>query len=141
MKILGVDPGQTTGLALIELDQNTKKLSLLGIRESTDQTCLDWQDWMTEADVVVYETFRVRPGVNFVGDDMVASRVIGALTALARQQDKTLVPQEPAIKPVGYGWSNQTYKRGKQGMHQQDGIAHAVFYAVKKHSARPLTPG
>ena len=138
--VLGVDPGKTTGLGLIKVEG--KKITLQTIRESKDVTCSDYLDLLQEADIVVIENFRVRPlkarQGSFDYDDMVAPRVIGALIAQASNLKKKHVLQEPAIKPVGYGWSNQRYVKGKKGQHIPDAVAHAVYYAVRTLKANPV---
>lgn len=145
MIILGIDPGKTTGLALIEFDPETRKLVPLGIQESKDMEGIEWKDWVERADVVVVENFLVRPKKARQGafdwDPMYAPRVVGSVKTLAKLYGKQLVSQEPAIKPVGYGFANQTYLPGKKGQHCQDAIAHAVFYAVKRLNALPVKGG
>ena len=138
--ILGVDPGKTTGLSLIEVIE--KKITLKMVRESRDETAVDWLDLLQEADVVVLEDFLVRPKNartgSFDWNDMVAPRVIGAVTALSQVLHKKLVKQQPSIKPIGFAWSNQRYVKGKKGTHVQDATAHAVYYAVRILKANPV---
>lgn len=141
MIALGLDPGKTTGVALIEVIE--KRPTILDIQETKDVTLLAIKHLFEKCDVVVCEDFLVRPHKAKAGafdwNDMVAPRVIGAATLLAQMFEKKFVLQQPAIKPVGYGFSNQTYKKGKQGMHIQDAVAHAVFYLVKNHLAVPVS--
>ncbi len=138
--VLGIDPGKTTGLGLIEVLAPSIKLKTM--RESKDETAADYLDLLREADVIVVENFQVRPDKartgSFDWNDMIAPQVIGAIRAVSASLGKTIVLQPPSIKPVGYGWSNQRYVKGKKGMHQQDALAHAVYYAVKNLKALPL---
>ena len=140
MIILGVDPGKTTGLAMIQVEE--KKISLLATRESKDTTALDFLDWIQQSDVVVVESFYVRPKKARTGafdwDQMIAPQVIGSVTTLTKSQGKVLQMQPPGIKPVGYGYSNQKYVKNKKGLHQQDAVAHAVYYAVHRLHALPI---
>lgn len=142
--ILGVDPGKRTGLGLIEVDDTKPygRISLKTMRESLDVTCLDYLDLLQVADVIVVENFLIRPTKartgSFDWDNMVAPRVIGAITSQAANLKKKIVLQEPSIKPVGYGWSNQHYVKGKKGQHIPDALAHAVYYAVRKLKAIPV---
>ena len=142
MKILGVDPGKTTGLALIEIVDRVPHIRWMD--ESRDVTGLDYKDKIQLVDVVVMENFLVRPNKAkrgaFDWSDMVAPRVIGAVTSLAAQFDTKLVIQEPSIKPVGYGYSNLNYVKGKQGQHVSDAVAHAVYYGVKQRLCLPVKP-
>ena len=140
MLILGIDPGKTTGLALISVEG--KKISLFGTRESRDQTCLDYFDWIKESNVVVCENFLNRPAKTKSGafdwSNNLTSQIIGSIKTLAALEEKVFHLQEPAIKPVGYGFANLKYVAGKSGTHQKDALAHAVFYAVTKLHALPV---
>jgi hypothetical protein len=140
IKILGIDPGRTTGLALLSLIE--KELKPLAIRESRDLTCRDYLDLLQEADQIVIENFLIRPMKARTGafdwSDMETPKVIGAIVAQLANLGKTPVFQEPSVKPPGYGLSNQHYVKGKKGLHIQDAIAHAVFFAVKNLGANPL---
>lgn len=138
--ILGLDPGKTTGWAIIRVGEDRKvELGLIG--ETKDMALLEIEPRFDEADVIVYENFLVRPKNAMKGDfnydPMFAPQVIGAIKTLAALKKKDLQKQEPAIKPVGYGFAGLQYTRGKKGMHVQDAIAHAWFYAVKQLHALP----
>lgn len=140
MLILGIDPGKHTGLGMIEVID--KKIHLKTMMESLDETAVEYLDWLKQADVVVLENFLVRPrnarAGSFDWNDMVAPRVIGAVTAHLAALQKKPVLQEPAIKPAGYGFSNQRYVKGKKGQHIPDALAHACYYAVKNLKAMPV---
>ncbi len=142
MYVLGIDPGKSTGLALIQVDGKT--ILPVVTEVSRDLTTSDYAHLLERADILVVENFRVRPNKarqgSFDWDPMVTTQVIGALQLQARQKNKILVLQEPAVKPVGYGWSNMKYQVGRKGMHWQDALAHAVYYAVKNLAANPVTP-
>lgn len=141
--ILGIDPGNTTGLALIEVRGGNKIFPIVW-EESKDTTTDSYSDLILQADVIVLENWRTRPKKARQGafdwDPMVTSQIIGAIKLQAKREGKILAIQEPYDKPVGYGFSNQVYKPGKKGMHKQDALAHAVFYAVKKLGALPVSP-
>jgi len=68
-------------------------------------------------------------------------RVIGLIQGVAEMEDRKFVLQEPAIKPMGFGWAGLKYVPGKKGTHSQDAVAHAVYYAVKVLHALPLGTG
>jgi hypothetical protein len=144
MKILGLDPGKTTGLALIELDgRRIKPPEAYG--ECKDETLLEIEHLFIEADVIVVEDFKTRPNDArrgaFDWDQMIAPQVIGAAKALAKRHSKLFVLQQASLKPVAYGLSNQKYVPGKKGMHRQDALAHAVFYSVQTLHALPVGNG
>jgi len=142
--ILGLDPGKTTGVAMIQVIENRIKPPLY-YAECKDETLLDIEELFDKADFIVVEDFKTRPGKARQGafdwDQMIAPQVIGAAKSLAKRYGKVVVLQQPALKPVAYGLSNQKYVPGKKGMHCQDALAHAVFYSVKYLSALPLSSG
>lgn len=141
VKILGVDPGNTTGLAMIEVVE--KKIVPIVFEESKDTTTLSYSELIGQADVLVIEDWKTRPKKAKQGafdwDPMITARIIGALEVQAGMLKIPVVLQQASNKPVGYGLSNQVYKPGKRGTHKQDALAHAVFYAVRVLYANPVT--
>lgn len=144
MKILGLDPGRSTGWGVISVDPDTKKMSVLNYGVTKDQTLVDILPDMKTVDRIVFETFEIRPGEARKGafdwDPMETPQVIGALKCLSRLYDLPIFPQSPSVKPVGYGFLNLKYVKGKQGMHSTDGLVHAAFYAVRNNLAVPIAP-
>jgi len=140
-KILGIDPGKTTGWANITLEGNKIELGIFG--NTKDTTLVDLIPDIKKADLVVYEAWLTRPkhlqrGA-FDWDPMITPQVIGSLLTLCKALERPEpVKQQPSIKPVGYAFAGMKYVPGKQGMHWQDALAHAVFYAVKKLGALPV---
>lgn len=138
MKYLGIDPGGTTGLALITVNDKRAVLSI--IRKSKSETLKDARDLFDEADVIICEDWKTRPKEAQEGafnySSMSTPRVIGAVQVLA--EGKRFVLQQASIKPVGYGYANMKYVKGKQGMHVEDAIAHVMFFLVSSQLARPL---
>jgi len=139
IRILGVDPGKTTGLALIEVEN--KRMKLLETRASKDSLALDWLELLQAADLLAVESFQLRPNEARTGtfdwSNMIAPQVIGSIQTLAKMNGKEVVMQSPSTKPMGYAWSGQKYVAKKKGMHQQDALAHATYYAVKQLKALP----
>jgi hypothetical protein len=126
--ILGVDPGGTTGVSLIEFGFNTqpKVLKFTQIPNGLDGF-LAWyhtahHDW----DLVVCESFTLRPGVH--GVDLSATYVIGALQALEQYRTKIFYQapsqkslcDDEAMKQLG------VYLPGNP--HANDAARHAIIY-------------
>jgi len=141
MKILGIDPGKTTGLAMIEINPETKKPRLIEARACMDVSGIEYNDWLKEADHIVVEDFKVRPQKaergSFNWSQMETPKIIGSIQTLAKLLGKTIVLQQPSVKPMGYGYAHMVYVKGKQGTHIQDAAAHAMFFAVKKKLCLP----
>lgn len=139
MKILGLDPGGTTGWGSIQLtDEPRPKITVIGVGEVKNEETLE--NMIKEADIVVIEYFRIRPNkVNdFIYKDLHASEAIGGIKMLCRKYNKRVEMQGADKKPMGYGFAGMTYVKGKKGTHFQDGLCHAVYFAVKKLNAIPL---
>ena len=136
---LGIDPGGTTGLALVSVTD--KKPTLVEVLASKDLTTIEYQWLLKKADLIITENFRLRPknarDGSFDWSDMETPKIIGKLEMWAQLNDKTLVKQEPSIKPMGYGYCQMKYVKGKKGLHIQDAAAHAMFYLVTKNLALP----
>jgi len=141
LKLLGIDPGKTTGWATIEVEESEIKLGQFG--NTSDQTLVELADWINWADIIVYEGFWLRPDKaragHFDWQVNVAEQAIGSLMTLCKLYQKSkVVKQLPAQKPPGYGFSGQAYKKGAKGKHWQDALAHVCFYAVTQLKARPV---
>lgn len=140
MKILGIDPGHTTGYCVLEINNKTPKI--IRAKECKDPTLEELEDLFRECDIIVCEDFLVDPSKSRVGSfdrsPMLTIQVIGAVKLLARLNGKEVVLQQNNIKPVGYGLANLKYVKKKAGVHIQDSIAHAMYYAVKQKLCSPL---
>lgn len=137
MRIIGVDPGKTTGWVEFEDD----KLLLVGEQDLDDFIInLD----ISLADVFIVENYRVRPASMNKGwahewSSPEALQVIGAIKLRVYQQQAKLVLQEPSIKPVGYGFAGMPYDPKKKGksIHHKDALAHVAYYLVKSGKVKP----
>lgn len=139
MLILGIDPGGTTGIALLSIKD--KKATLVEALESKDLSFIENNWLLIKADHIICEDFKVRPDMarkgSFDYNNMQTPQIIGSIKTLARLLEKEVVLQQPAIKPIGYGFAHLVYKAGKKGLHIQDAAAHAMYYAVKHNLCQP----
>jgi hypothetical protein len=142
-KILGIDPGQTTGWATILMDED-KYLELEESGQTKDMQLIEIIDHIRSADLIVYEGWWTNPkkakkgDFNWRGNE--AEEVIGALLTLAKLHQKDIpAKQQPSQRIAGYAWAGMTYVQGKKGCHWQDALAHAVHFAVRRKGAFPLT--
>lgn len=137
--ILGIDPGRTTGLALLSI--NEKKATLVEALESKDLTAIDYNWLLKKADHIVCEDFKVRPlkarKGNFDWSNMETPKIIGSIQTLSKLLEKTVILQQPSLKPMGYGFAHLHYTAGKKGLHIQDAAAHAMYFAVKNNLCLP----
>lgn len=140
--VIGFDPGKKTGYAIIQIKNKKITPIKMGVINEGPMALKIAQELISLVTHVAIEDFLVRPGKARKGafdwNDMVAPRVIERLKTLCQLQNVPYVLQQPAIKPVGYGFANQKYQAGKPGTHEADAIAHAVYYAVKVLGAHPV---
>ena len=136
MKILALDPGKTTGWAIIYV--NDKIVTLGSFGETKDMTLVEIKEHIESSDVVVYEGFWIRPDKakhgSFDWNQMPAPQVIGSLKTLCNLFEKKLVEQQPSQRIPGYGYLGLSSRK----RHYEDALAHAMFYAVTKLQALPL---
>jgi hypothetical protein len=141
MKLLGIDPGKHIGWAVVSVSPE-KKMLVHALGVSMDLTLDELSDHIKDSDLVIVESFLVRPREARKGafdyDPMETPQVIGALKLLCHLLGKPIVEQNPSVKPVGYGFVKQKYVRGKKGTHAMDALAHAGYYAVKHLHSKPL---
>lgn len=140
-RIIALDPGQTTGWAIINVEDGT--IQLIEFGTTKDLTLVEIVDKLIAADVIVYEGFWLRPDKARLGHfdwyENVTEQVIGSLRTICKLNGKEeLVKQQPSQKLPGYAFAGLTYKKGAKGKHWQDALAHACFYAVSRLKANPV---
>jgi len=141
VRILGIDPGKTTGWAELSLQGRSLHLGMFG--STKDKTLVEIMPLLKEADVIIYEGWWTRPSKAQKGafdwKPMEAPEVIGSLLTLCKiLEKKQVIKQQPSSKVPGYSFAGMKYVKGKQGTHWQDALAHATFYAVTKLKALPV---
>ena len=140
MKLLGLDPGKTTGWALVSLEG--RDLKPIDFGHDKEPSMVDQTSHIKDADLVIIESFLVDPRYAKAGafnyDDMIAPQVIGSLKTLCKMLDTPYVLQPASVKPVGYGFLGKTYVKGKKNMHKWDALAHICYYAVRNLDALPV---
>jgi hypothetical protein len=143
-KLFGIDPGESTGWASVTLAE-TGVLKIVEFGISRDLTTHELSDQIADHDLMIVESFLVDPAMSRTGafdhSDMKTVQVIGALKLQSRLHGTPIVEQSRTVKPLGYGYCRMKYVKGKKGMHSEDAMAHAVFWAVKNAGAKPLGIG
>lgn len=152
MRVLGVDPGVTTGIALFDTDEGRftyvdEKTVLTVAPKKYRIYNSDLADWFVTAqithgpfDIIVVENYIQRPfqkttevgrQVKFNQNlwiDQTTAKIIGMFTMYSILHAVPFYEQEPSIKPVGYGVLGNKYQQGKKGTHILDAMAHAAYW-------------
>lgn len=135
-RILGIDPGGTTGYCLAETEAiGAGPVSILDVGEVKEKFFFDWLDSWTNSfstgiTHVVCEDFIARP--TFVSGrwtELPVAKQVGAIAYRAHQLNCIYVVLQPSDKPTGYKAAGLKYVKGKQGTHIQDATAHAMYVA------------
>ncbi len=135
MRVLGIDPGDTTGAFLLEATPGESKppYAMCRMEMIPLDRFLDWVDLLDSelwrCDWMVIEDFIARP--EFSGglwQELPTAKQIGALIYRARQLGVKVVLQQPSIKPKGYLLMNMRYVKGAKNMHIHDAAAHATYF-------------
>lgn len=130
-RILGVDPGESTGIALV-VDGVVEKIGVLKGKEALYTFLRDKLPTLN-LDFVAVEDYIQRPDNKVKGKShtewtpQITAKYIGAITYAAELYGITVVEQQPAIKPQGYKFAGMKYVSGKKGTHANDAVAHAIY--------------
>lgn len=142
MRILALDPGHTTGYCVITVNEKTAKLVNVGESKDMLLNDLDGEFGHPDLTAIICEDFLIDPnksrGGSFDQSRMPTIQTIGIVKLKAQQNQVKCVMQQNNIKPAGYGFAGLTYRRGARGVHQQDAIAHGMYYLVRNKFALPL---
>lgn len=134
-KILSIDPGGTTGVAIISFSAKTEPV--ISYFEEIPGGLHGFMDWYRGSkkfmswDIVVCENFTLRQNVKF--PDLSPVYIIGALESL--EWPNEIVYQAPAQKSLCNDARLKLMKMHKPGKgHANDAIRHAIIYLRnKKH--------
>ena len=140
MKILALDPGGTTGAAIIEFGDDTEPVieKRWQIADGLQGFISWYQDTTDFWDMIVCESFVLRPGVH--GVDITPAYVIGALEAL--EGHLGVIYQEPKVKPLCDDDRLKAMGFHKPGQpHANDAVRHAVIYLRNKRHIPTLRKG
>jgi hypothetical protein len=141
-RLLCLDPGGTTGVALLEYDEETppsiiwQKQIEGGLHGFLNFHWDQLQDWLYSE--IICESFTLREGV--YGVDLSPTYIIGALEALHESDD--IIYQEPSMKPL---CDDERLK--KMGLyvpgrgHAMDAVRHGVIYLRNKKHKPTLEAG
>lgn len=126
--ILSLDPGETTGVALIGFEPKLGP-AVTYHRQVTGglEGFIEWFNSFPEAyyDEVVCESFILRPGVH--GANIEPAYVIGALQALCQVPITYQAPSQKKLVPDAVlRLGKSTYKPGEP--HATDAIRHGIIY-------------
>lgn len=141
MKLLSLDPGGTTGYAIVDYTDSDFKVEYSGQIKGGLAGFLEQDAEMLELhyfDLIVCESFTLREGI--YGADLSPVYIIGALEAL--YQEKKIVYQEPKLKPLCDDARLKRmglYEAGKP--HRNDAVRHAVIYLRNNKHMPTLVAG
>ena len=139
MKILSLDPGDSSGYLLATVENKNYTVDDMGVwkyAEVYNRLCEH-----RTLDLLLVENYLIRPSKNAGGYEHnwakpTALRIIGACEFLAANFPIKLRIQEPAIKPVGAGYLGLAGKPGK-GKHAMDAWVHLEYYCVTQLGHKP----
>lgn len=132
MRYLSLDPGATTGWAVMERGKPLK----MG-----ESPLAEFHSFLRavseEVELYVVEDYIIRPasvqgGYSHQWNKGEALQVIGAVKYQAFLQGAEVVLQQPSVKPMGAKVSGIPYTPGKSGTHMFDAILHGCYYWYKK---------
>ncbi len=138
MKILGIDPGITTGFALVDVTGPDCMTKIQGGVVRGYEGLYTLLKLGASADAVVMENFTLWPkmAVKVSSDDpeLLTPRYIGAITMWFKfVAPKPLTFQQPALKKACPGFLLSSLKLTGQTEHEMDALRHVVVYARREY--------
>ena len=124
-KIIGVDPGDTTGIAIFESNGIFDTFGQM----STEEVEQFVTDYAEPVFLVVVEDFTLQRGraVQQSGSKMKASQVIGMMRIFAAHKGARLIMQDPSKKDDGARLSQKFPPKNHAASHAVDAYNHAFF--------------
>lgn len=135
MKILAIDPGETTGVAVCEIGDTMGTFRVIDHKSISLWRGIDFLLDVHHPDVIVAELFRLYPQCAKAQSfsSMVASRVIGAVEYIAEKRGITLVEQSAAVGTKIHLPKHIFSEIGKgKTPHEVDATKHAYAYCLGK---------
>ena len=131
---LAFDPGGRTGIAVFNSDGSDENKSSLTEKNFLIylNTLISFSD--SQFNCFIVEDFRLRQNkaLDLVGNDFIASQMIGAIKLVASSLNVPIVFQSPSILPTALKWAGIPKSRG----HLPDELsayAHGIHYLVKNN--------
>lgn len=131
MKLLSLDPGDTTGWVVWDGARPVE----MGTAKYPREVWEALSNLIAQVDEVVCEDYRIRPaplqkGYAHAWNRSTTLRVIGAVEYLSEYEyaKKLTLQGAQDAKLAGYDILGMKYVKGKKGVHVQDALAHGAFY-------------
>jgi hypothetical protein len=128
MKILVLDPGNSTGWCMWEGDAELLHGTVVGGTWPEDHKVVwDFLE-LLEPDLVIYETFKLYPGLasKLAWNTFYPCEVIGIIKLYCLGKQRTLIAQQPSDKKYSGGLDDKCPKGTE---HTKDAYLHLKFYA------------
>lgn len=135
INILSVDPGETSGWALLQKNGNCKQMGQLAFEPMMEFI----NNLVPEGiAVIVIEDFVVfrRKAQAQTGSRHKTVQIIGALKSYALRHNIPVVMQGADIKKIAEKWSQIKPPADHAQSHQIDAFNHGFYYLVKNHYAK-----
>ena len=132
MRVLGVDPGTTTGYWLYDGMTPTDVNDQVHINDMPAHL-YSLSERSNNIDIIVIEDFALLGGKALaqIGSKFETCQVIGMFKLWAYGYGLRIVMQTPGIKPIAKRWSDIKVPSNHKLSHRFDAALHAVYYQVK----------
>lgn len=134
-RVLGLDPGGTTGWSVAEVDLDAKKFVWLKRGEVSHS---EFNRFIAKAipkvDYVACEDFVIQTEVEGwnntrqKSNDLFVAKMVGRVQFACFTYSTALILYLPRDKPLGYKKAGLPYVKGKKGTHTWDSMAHAAHF-------------
>lgn len=146
MKILGLDPGLTTGWAVAKLSEDHKTFKWLEISDPLGVKYRDFNEWLwktvPKVDLVIAEDYVLNPvvtkwkGAASMYNPLLTKGLVGRIELTCWHFRVKLVLQESKVKPFGFKLNKIPYPNKPRDpmRHYYDAKAHIRYYLRQEYS-------
>lgn len=137
MLALGIDPGETAGFCLMEVDRespvNTKPIEIGQFRHE------DFEEWaestltrdgLTHVVIEDYRVYKQHAG-RHAGDRLITARMLGKVETICAQKGIACIMQMADILPIAQKWTQVKMPRNHAISHQVSALNHVRFFLIK----------
>lgn len=132
-RYLGIDPGKTSGYAIVDEDANLLDMGQLKFDEVTDFLKGAGSDF----EEVIIESYQVygRLARQHTGSKLETSQVIGKVKFWAEMNDIIVVMQPANILTMAQKWTQVKMPTNHSVSHQVSAYLHVAYHLMKDHGA------
>lgn len=136
MIVIGFDPGETTGVCVLQQqDGDAKPVQYANVKFLD---LMPWLDQWPTPELIIVEDFQLLPhkAQKLAGSRFETIQAIGIIKAYAHRAGAPVHMQSPQIKSIAENWTQVPAPKNHAEGHWVDGFNHAMYYLISQKMAK-----